>query len=106
MLPTQKSTDRPVRARDYLGHVQLARRIAGRGNIDRAVEEVQRALELDPSRPEAFNVLGVFRELSGALDDAERCYRRALDLAPDYEAARHNLARLARHPADSDIWMA
>jgi Flp pilus assembly protein TadD len=54
---------------------------------------VCRALALDPSRPEAANLLGVLEDLTGRPMQAQKYYRVALELDPRYQAARENLER-------------
>jgi Flp pilus assembly protein TadD len=47
------------------------------------------------SNPSLVNRLGLTYSLRGSLDDAERCFRQAVDLAPTDHAAYLNLAKLA-----------
>lgn len=50
------------------------------------------AAKLDPSNPSAQNGLGNVEYMLGHLDAAIAAYRRAVDLAPTYTAAWHDLA--------------
>ena len=62
-----------------------------RGDSGRAVEMMERAIELKPGNPFFLNNLGeIFRELSRP-GDAELLYRRALALKPDFIKAHNNL---------------
>ncbi|RME84534.1 MAG: response regulator [Caldilineae bacterium] len=79
---------------DYEGHLQRARRLIATRDLEEATAQTRAAVALDPSRPEAFNLLGVLCELSHDLDQARKHYRVALDLDPTYEPARANLNRL------------
>lgn len=73
-----------------LVHTQLGAGYYSRGQYAVALEELRRALEVDPAYPPAFNVLGlVHAELrEDAL--AEKHFRRALELSPQYSEANNN----------------
>lgn len=103
----QQSTRYPAQKISYDGQLDLARQHARRAEWERAVGELRRAITLDPSRPEAYNLLGAFEEILGDLEGAERSYRVACDLDPGYEPSRHNLDRMARLRAGDtgDIWI-
>ena len=63
------------------------------GRNDIAVELIQKALQIS-ANPVAFNNLGqAFRALSHG-DDAEKCFRNAIQLKPDYVIAYNNLGAL------------
>jgi len=56
--------------------------------MPKAAAAARKALELDPSLPEAQAALGlVLHHYEWKWDEAERCYQRALELNPDYSAA-------------------
>lgn len=59
-----------------------------------------RALELDPYLPQAHNNLGLVHTFALRAEQAVACYRRALELDPDYRDARTNLDSLSRRGAD------
>jgi DNA-binding NtrC family response regulator len=84
------------KAASYDDHVQLARRFITDRHFDAATEHVRMAIADDPSRPEAFNLLGVLREIDGDRDEALTNYRVALEVGPAYKPAKHNLARASR----------
>lgn len=54
---------------------------------------LKRALHIDPSRPEAYNILGVVTEMGGDLLQAQKYYRAAISLDPTYVPAHNNLGR-------------
>lgn len=72
----------------YAGGVELARN----GNFTRALEEFQRAAELDPGNPKVHNMLGVALSQLGRLTDANEAFNRALALSPNFYPARKNRA--------------
>jgi DNA-binding response OmpR family regulator len=59
----------------------------------------QKAIAVDPTRPEGFNLLGVFCELRGDRLQAQKYYRAAFSLDATYQPARGNLDRITGlHP--------
>jgi tetratricopeptide (TPR) repeat protein len=74
---------------------QLATLAAGDRQFDRAVELLQKVIELDPKFAPAYNTLGLVNEMSKAGDVREqiRYFKLAVDLAPDYLDAWNNLGR-------------
>jgi DNA-binding response OmpR family regulator len=81
------------KAADYGSFIELAKRCIGNRHFDAAVEHVRKAISLDPSRPEAFNLLGALMEIRGDRLEAQKNYRAALSLDPSYEPAIKNLQR-------------
>jgi len=75
----------------------LARQCAGEGTATAALEHARRAIGIDPSRPEAFNLLGVCCEFRRRPLEAQKYYRVALVLDPAYEPALRNLHRLVSY---------
>ncbi len=78
---------------DYGSSLELAKRCVGDRHFDAAIEHVRKAISLDPSRPEAFNLLGALTEIQGDRIEAQKNYRAALSLDPSYEPAIKNLQR-------------
>jgi len=58
-----------------------------------ADEIVRRAIAADPTRPEAYNLLGALHEMRGQHADAQKLYRAAVDVDPTYKTGRANLER-------------
>jgi DNA-binding response OmpR family regulator len=82
------------KAADYATYIELAKRSIGQRLFDASVEHVRKAVSLDPTRPEAFNLLGVLMEVRHHQPEAQEQYRAALALDPTFEPARKNLHRL------------
>ncbi len=78
---------------DYGTAVELAKRSIGNRHFDAATEHARKAIFLDPSRPEAFNLLGALMEIRGDRLEAQKNYRAALSLDPSYAPAIKNLER-------------
>ena len=85
--------ERAPDAGGYDERVALARAAVGDRLLGAAAEHARGALALDPTRPEAFNVLGVVLQIRGAAADARRYYGAAA-LRPGYGPALRNLENL------------
>ena len=81
------------KAADYGSSIELAKRSVGNRHFEAAIEHLRRAIFLDPTRPEAFNLLGALLEIQGNRVEAQKNYRAALSLDPSYEPAIKNLHR-------------
>ena len=60
-------------------HSSLASTLAELNRIEEASASFERATTLDPDLLDAWMARGAFHQRLGALDDAEKCFRRALD---------------------------
>jgi DNA-binding NtrC family response regulator len=80
-----------TQAANYTTHLALVKRCLSERRFEAAVEHARKAIGLDPSRPEAFNWLGVVLEVLGHHEEAMKHYRVAVDLDPTYEPAWQNM---------------
>ncbi len=75
-----------------LGHLRNARMLAARGQLDLAIAEAQRAVDLTPRSAEAHQALGNLFARANRLTDARREYHIALSLArtiqPEFQRSR------------------
>jgi FixJ family two-component response regulator len=92
-------------AADYNAYFQLAKKSMADQGFDRAIEYVQKAIAVDPSRADAFNLLGVLWEIQGDRLKALKYYRAAISLEPTHEAASRNLERNTRWPYRGTIFI-
>ena len=69
-----------------------ARMASTLGRIDDALALTERAATLDPLNVQSIYRLGRYQQFLGQHDAAVRSLGKALELAPDYPAARENLA--------------
>ena len=83
------------KASDYASHFELGKRCVGNRDFEAAIEHVREAIALDPTRAEAFNLMGALLEIRGDRLNALKNYRAALSLDPTYEPATRNLDRAA-----------
>ena len=65
---------------------------AGLKDTDSAVDEIQKALELDPSRATTYANLGALQLARGRSDEAEAALKQAVMLAPTESAPKLALA--------------
>lgn len=80
---------------------ELAKYHASKRQFDRAVASIKQAIGCDPSRPEAFVLLGKLQETLGETKEAIKNYRVALDLDPTYQPAKANLDRATRNSTNA-----
>lgn len=85
------SSDKPKQAKEAELHSQLAQNLLNKGEATQALAELLRAEQLDPKNPEIQNLLGLAYSEKDLLDDAERCFRKAVELDKDYSEARNHL---------------
>jgi len=71
-----------------LGYVELRR-----GNFEQARRDFVKARSLNKEIPAPHHALGLLSDEQGDGEEAERCYRRALEVDPGFGPARANLAR-------------
>ncbi len=73
-------------------HYNLGNAFRDQGDLDRAVAEWRRTIEIDPRYSMAYNQLGNVQLLSGSLVAAERYYVLAVSSDPNNAEAHYNLA--------------
>ena len=61
--------------------------------FSKALKYLQKAVSLDTSNPEAFNLMGILLEMENEVLEAQKKYRAALALDPTYKPAQENLDR-------------
>lgn len=85
-----------AKAGDYPTFIELAKKSIVGYRFDEAADYVKKAVAIEPSRPEAFNLLGAIQEIQGAHpSEALRNYHAALSLDGSYAPARKNIERIA-----------
>lgn len=82
----------------YKKEINIAKKWRRKRQFDKAIAHVKQAIGLDPSLPDAFNMLGELQEIEGELLEALKSYRVALDLDPTYKSAQANLTRATQSP--------
>ena len=84
------------RPHEALYHNAFALCLAEAGELDLAIEALYRACALQPGFVLAWYNLGLFLTRIACFDDARIALRHAVELAPDYTAARAQYADLLR----------
>ena len=77
---------------DFEASLNLGAIMLSRLNAQGAIPMLRRAVELQPSRPDAHNMLGLALSITGRVAEAMAEYSRALQLRPGFASARFNLA--------------
>lgn len=93
-------------AEDYEQLIELCKRHIADSRFEEAKAAVHKALAKDPSKPEAYNLLGAFLECRGDRIEAQKYYRAALEIDPGFKPARANLERTGSHerPGKIELW--
>jgi tetratricopeptide (TPR) repeat protein len=74
------------------------------GAIARASRALESRLERTPGYPDLWNRMGLFRAAEGKLDEANRCFERALAANPRFLGAVENRAWTALASGDAHGW--
>jgi tetratricopeptide (TPR) repeat protein len=83
---------------DYLSEALSLER---QGDYDAALTSYRLALRDRPSDPRILQNMAIAFSKTGRLEDAVRCYRRALDLEPELSGAHYGLAFLLLKRGDA-----
>lgn len=86
--------------RDAWGHREAAIAALAAHDLDRAASEVATALELAPNNEVAHFIQGKICEQRGQIEEARRCFRRAIEQNVDYEPATVCLLATCDRPAE------
>ncbi|MEJ2093930.1 MAG: tetratricopeptide repeat protein [Gammaproteobacteria bacterium] len=65
-----------------------------RGNYEKALDKLNRALEADPKYPPTYNALGILYQKLGKPDEAEGYFKRALRINPADPPTLNNYGQL------------
>jgi len=76
--------------------LEYAKGCINRRDFDKAYQYLQKAISMEPRKPESYNLLGALLELKRDKLAAMKMYRAALAVDPTYKPADANLARAAR----------
>ncbi len=73
-------------------HVALGMKYYDQGELDQAVSELKKAIELDPNDAEAHRNLGTAYGEQGKWEESVVAYEQAIEIAPDYGEAYGDVA--------------
>ena len=91
----ERETIDEAQASDYATLIELCKRYVTSRRLGEAKAVAQKALSVEPGKPEAYNLLGAFLECRGDWGGAQKYYRAALEIDPSYRPAKANLNRTA-----------
>ncbi|MBI5245773.1 MAG: tetratricopeptide repeat protein [Elusimicrobia bacterium] len=74
-----------------IARYNLAAALDGLGRRREALAQLEQAARLDFDDPKILNNLGVALSFAGEHARAEAAFRRAVELAPEWDVPRHNL---------------
>lgn len=83
------------------GLLERARTLADQGQFAQAGELCEQAVQQQGPSAEAFYLQGLIHDAGGQQELAQRCYRKALYLEPDHQAALLQLAALLQAQGDA-----
>ncbi|MGB3694445.1 MAG: response regulator [Spirulinaceae cyanobacterium] len=89
----EESTSETKQTSEYESCFKAAENAARKREFTRAITHAKKAIGLDPSRPEAFNLLGMLQETTGDRLEGIKNYRIASELDVSYRPAKDNLSR-------------
>lgn len=78
----------------YDSSIEYAKKCINEKNFDEALEFLKKAISIDISRSEPFNIMGNIFELKGDMEAAYKYYNIALLLEPNNEEVIENLNRI------------
>lgn len=83
--------DQDTKTTKALQYLEQASASKEQGELERALEQSDAALQLDPTLAEAYNLRGTILAAWAREDEAILAFREALRIDPDFAAARENL---------------
>jgi tetratricopeptide (TPR) repeat protein len=75
----------------WMGYDNLGNALLQKGQVDEALEQFQKALEINHHDVDAHSNLGAALFQKGQVDDAVAHYKKALEINPNYAQANYNL---------------
>jgi tetratricopeptide (TPR) repeat protein len=75
-------------------HLEMGKFYFLNNNIDEAISEFKKVLEINPTNAEAYYNLGLINESENKIDEAKEFYARAISINPDYKIAKEKLEKL------------
>ena len=70
--------------------------------MQKAINSYEKAIELNPNYPEAYNNLGNILQELGDSNEAKKCLEKAIELNPNYGTAYNNLGNVLQELGDSN----
>jgi tetratricopeptide (TPR) repeat protein len=86
----------------WLAHNNLGYVLRQKGQVDEAIVQYQKALEIDPGYANAHYNFGNALFQKGRVDEAMEHYQKALEIQPQYAEAHNNLGNVLRQKGRVD----
>jgi tetratricopeptide (TPR) repeat protein len=86
----------------WLAHNNLGYILRQKGQVDEAIVQYQKALEIDPGYANAHYNFGNALFQKGRMDEAMEHYQKALEIQPQYAEAHNNLGNVLRQKGRVD----
>ncbi|HUB67922.1 MAG TPA: tetratricopeptide repeat protein [Candidatus Methylacidiphilales bacterium] len=90
----------------WVGHNNLGRALAQKGQTKEAIAQYQQALEINPDYAQARNNLGSIFAQEGRVDEALAQFQRALEINPNYAEAQNNMGNVLARKGQVDAAIA
>ncbi len=100
----EESTSEKESISKYESCLKAAKNEARKREFEGAIAQTKKAIGIDPSRPEAFNLLGMLQETTGNPLEGIKNYRVATELDFSYQPAKDNLSRATSSPQNLPSW--
>jgi tetratricopeptide (TPR) repeat protein len=99
--PSLEELERAVREapNSARAHFNLGSAYGNRGDLTRAAQQFQQALQLDSSNPLIHYAIGLLHYQKGDREGARRAWKRAVEVDPTYAPAKQRLDELTRAAA-------
>jgi DNA-binding response OmpR family regulator len=78
----------------YEAHVKYARQLIGKKELKKAMEELKKAIGLDPLKAEPHQLIGALLEIQGDFPEAKKHYEASLVMDPGFLPAQMGLVRV------------
>lgn len=91
---------KPREEQKLIQHVNKGVALLSGGMYDKAIVELEKALEIDPNVPQIYLNLGSAYNNKKQFDKSIDYYNKALQIKPDYDTAMFNLGNLFRDKGD------
>ena len=75
-------------------HLEMGKFYFLNNNIDEAISEFKKVLEINLANAEAYYNLGLINESANKIEEAKEFYARAVNINPDYKIAKEKLEKL------------
>ncbi|MEO0949284.1 MAG: tetratricopeptide repeat protein [Cyanobacteria bacterium J06641_5] len=93
---TDEDTPKEAQGENLKAIVESGKSLFAEGKYEDALAEYDRALEIDPNRPQVWLGRGRVQQKLKQLEDALESYDRAIEIQPEYAAAYRNRGLVLR----------